>query len=286
MTARGGLGDAADRRDPFRPCIATSAWRAGAPRAVDDEAVLDQEVVGHVRSALRPCQLPERAQSDQRFRRCRMVRRSLRRSAGRARRSPPHRRRARKALTNARCPDEMPHGRCSRRPACIGVRTAVNRMACRGEEGPRGELARGDASRRRKSRARRFVRGLRGGDRDCLRLRLEGRPRARARLLPLLAGTDRGGARASSLLAQSWRGRAVGGGAEGLWPDRSGAVRAAMLLGGLVLSAVLLDPAGFRITAFVFTTALLVALGVRRPVVIAAFALVAASVCSTSSITG
>jgi putative tricarboxylic transport membrane protein len=75
------------------------------------------------------------------------------------------------------------------------------------------------------------------------------------------------------LLAQSWRGRSVGDGAEGRWPDRSGALRAAVLLGGLVLSALLLSPAGFRLTALVVTAALLVGLGVRRPVVIAVFAL-------------
>ena len=77
------------------------------------------------------------------------------------------------------------------------------------------------------------------------------------------------------LLAQSWRGRPIGDGAEGLWPDRAGALRSTVLLGGLVLSALLLAPAGFRVTAFVVTAGLLVALGVRRPVVIAAFALVA-----------
>jgi hypothetical protein len=71
------------------------------------------------------------------------------------------------------------------------------------------------------------------------------------------------------------RGRAIGGGAEGLWPDRAGALRAAALFGGLVLYALLLEPAGFRLTALIVTAALLVALGVRRPVVIAAFALVA-----------
>ena len=38
-------------------------------------------------------------------------------------------------------------------------------------------------------------------------------------------------------------------------------------------AAVLLAPAGFRVTALLFTAALLVALGVRRPVAIAAFAL-------------
>ncbi len=77
------------------------------------------------------------------------------------------------------------------------------------------------------------------------------------------------------LLAQSWRGGSIGGNGEELWPDRAGAWRAAALLGGLVLSALLLEPAGFRVTAFVVTAALLVGLGVRRPVVIAAFAVVA-----------
>ena len=76
------------------------------------------------------------------------------------------------------------------------------------------------------------------------------------------------------LLAQSWRGRSIGEVPEALWPDRAGALRALALVGGLILSALLLSPAGFRATAFVFTAALLVALGVRRPVVIAVFALV------------
>ena len=79
------------------------------------------------------------------------------------------------------------------------------------------------------------------------------------------------------LLAQSWRGHAIGDGAEGAWPDRAGALRAAVLLGGLVLSALLLAPAGFRLTTFVVTACLLVALGVRRPLVIAAFALAASA---------
>ncbi len=75
------------------------------------------------------------------------------------------------------------------------------------------------------------------------------------------------------LLAQSLRGRAIGDGAEGLSPDRAGALRAAALLGGLVLTALLLEPAGFRATALVVTAGLLVALGVRRPLAIGAFAL-------------
>ena len=77
------------------------------------------------------------------------------------------------------------------------------------------------------------------------------------------------------LLARSWRGGSVGDGAEARWPDRPGAFRAAALLAGLILSALLLEPVGFRLTALVVTAALLVALGVRRPVVIVACALAA-----------
>jgi FtsH-binding integral membrane protein len=84
-----------------------------------------------------------------------------------------------------------------------------------------------------------------------------------------------GAALALFLLAQSLRGREIGDGAEGRWPDRSGALRAAALLGGLVLAAALLAPAGFRTTAFVVTAAMLFALGVRRPLAIGAFALAA-----------
>jgi len=75
------------------------------------------------------------------------------------------------------------------------------------------------------------------------------------------------------LLAHSWRGRFIGDEAAALWPDRAGALRTLALVGGLVLSAVLLSPAGFRVTALVFTAAMLVALGARRPLAIAAFAL-------------
>jgi putative tricarboxylic transport membrane protein len=75
------------------------------------------------------------------------------------------------------------------------------------------------------------------------------------------------------LLARSWRGRSIGDGATALWPDRAGALRALTLVGGLILSAAFLAPAGFRATALVFTAVLLFALGVRRPVAIAAFAL-------------
>jgi putative tricarboxylic transport membrane protein len=77
-----------------------------------------------------------------------------------------------------------------------------------------------------------------------------------------------------ALLVQSWRSPSIGDGARSLWPDRAGALRAVALLGGLVLSAVSFSPIGFRVTAFVFTAALIVALGARRLVAIGLFALV------------
>jgi putative tricarboxylic transport membrane protein len=86
-----------------------------------------------------------------------------------------------------------------------------------------------------------------------------------------------GAALCLTLLVQSLRSRPIGDGAEGHWPDRAGALRAAVLLGGLALSALLLEPAGFRVTTFVVTAGLLLALGVRRPVAIAAFALAASA---------
>ncbi len=79
------------------------------------------------------------------------------------------------------------------------------------------------------------------------------------------------------LLLVSLRGRTIGEGGEGgeaQWPDRAGAWRAIVLLGGLASAAVALETLGFRLTAFAFTSLLLIGLGVRRPVVIAVFALV------------
>ena len=58
-----------------------------------------------------------------------------------------------------------------------------------------------------------------------------------------------------------------------LLPHGDGARRAAALLAGLVAAALLLQPLGFRIAMLVFTAGLLLALGVRRPVAIAVFAL-------------
>ena len=60
-----------------------------------------------------------------------------------------------------------------------------------------------------------------------------------------------------------------------LLPRGEGARRAGMLLGGLALGALALQPLGFRLTTLVFCAALLFALGVRRPVLIALFALAA-----------
>jgi len=62
---------------------------------------------------------------------------------------------------------------------------------------------------------------------------------------------------------------------ETLLPKGEGARRAAALLAGLVAAALVIQPLGFRLTMLVFTAGLLAALGVRRPVPIIAFALVA-----------
>lgn len=83
-----------------------------------------------------------------------------------------------------------------------------------------------------------------------------------------------GAALGGSLLVQAWRGRAVIEGEPATWPDRAGAIRATLMLAGTAAAAVLLEPLGFRLTALVFTIALLLALGVRRPLVILVFGLV------------
>jgi len=76
-----------------------------------------------------------------------------------------------------------------------------------------------------------------------------------------------------ALLVQSWRGHSIGEGAQALLPRGEGARRAAALLAGLVAAALLLQPLGFRLAMLIFTAGLLLALGVRRPVAIAIFAL-------------
>lgn len=83
-----------------------------------------------------------------------------------------------------------------------------------------------------------------------------------------------GAALSALLLAVSVRGGSIGEGGAAAWPDRAGAGRAATLLAGLVAAALAFEPLGFRLTALAFTALLLVALGVRRPVVIALFALI------------
>ena len=77
------------------------------------------------------------------------------------------------------------------------------------------------------------------------------------------------------LLVQNFRGRSIEDNPQGLLPHGEGARRAAVLLGGLVLAARVLQPLGFRLTMLVFTAGLLLALGVRRPLAIGAFALAA-----------
>lgn len=76
------------------------------------------------------------------------------------------------------------------------------------------------------------------------------------------------------MLVQSWRGRLVLEGDESRWPDRSGGVRTAWLLAGIATAALLFEPLGFRLTAFAFTTSMLLVLGVRRPILIIVFGLV------------
>ncbi len=76
-----------------------------------------------------------------------------------------------------------------------------------------------------------------------------------------------------ALLVQSWRGHAIGEDARALLPRGESGRRAAALLGGLVVAALLLQPLGFRLSMLIFTAGLLLALGVRRPVTIAVFAL-------------
>jgi hypothetical protein len=76
-----------------------------------------------------------------------------------------------------------------------------------------------------------------------------------------------------ALFVQSWRGRAIGEGTQALLPRGEGARRVAALVAGLAVVSLLLQPLGFRLAMLVFTVGLLLALGVRRPVLIALFAL-------------
>lgn len=78
----------------------------------------------------------------------------------------------------------------------------------------------------------------------------------------------------ATLFVQSWRGHSIGEGAIALLPSGEGARRAASLLAGLVVVALVLVPLGFRLAMLIYTVGLLLAMGVRRPITIAIFALV------------
>jgi len=76
-----------------------------------------------------------------------------------------------------------------------------------------------------------------------------------------------------ALFVQSWRGHAIGDSTQALLPRGEGARRVGALVAGLAVAALLLQPLGFRLAMLVFTAGLLLALGVRRPLLIAGFAL-------------
>lgn len=77
-----------------------------------------------------------------------------------------------------------------------------------------------------------------------------------------------------TMLVQSVRGQLILEGDESKWPNRVGAIRTGLLLIGTAVAALVFEPLGFRLTAFLFTMAMLLVLGVRRPVVIIVFGLV------------
>ena len=76
-----------------------------------------------------------------------------------------------------------------------------------------------------------------------------------------------------ALLVQSWRGGSIAEVPQAFLPAGDGARRAVSLLAGLAVAALVLLPLGFRIAMLFFSAGLLVALGIRRPVAIALFAL-------------
>ena len=93
-----------------------------------------------------------------------------------------------------------------------------------------------------------------------------------AGFFPFVLGTL-GVALSVALFVQSWRGHAIGEGTQALLPRGEGAWRVAALLAGLAVAALLLQPLGFRLAMLVFTVGLLLALGVRRPILIVILAL-------------
>ena len=76
-----------------------------------------------------------------------------------------------------------------------------------------------------------------------------------------------------ALLVLSSRGSSIAESPQALLPHGEGARRSGSLLAGLVIGTLMLQPLGFRLAMLVFTAGLLVALGVRRPLVIIVFAL-------------
>jgi putative tricarboxylic transport membrane protein len=70
-----------------------------------------------------------------------------------------------------------------------------------------------------------------------------------------------------ALMVKGWEG------GQALLPDGRALGLIGMLVAGLVAAAVLLQPLGFRLTMLAFCVALLLALGVRRPLPIAIFSL-------------
>jgi putative tricarboxylic transport membrane protein len=80
------------------------------------------------------------------------------------------------------------------------------------------------------------------------------------------------------LLAQAVRKPIPGHEGEDLMPDRPAIRRILAVLVLLCAAALLLDPLGFRLTALLFTAALLCALGARSLIAIAIFALTASFV--------
>ena len=76
-----------------------------------------------------------------------------------------------------------------------------------------------------------------------------------------------------ALLVQSLRGSSIAESPQAVLPRGDSARRSSVLLAGIVIATLLLPPLGFRLTMLVFSAGLLVALGVRRPVMIVVFAL-------------
>lgn len=82
-----------------------------------------------------------------------------------------------------------------------------------------------------------------------------------------------GGLLAVALIVEVTRATDMGPEATELVPDKPAMLRILAVLGLLALTALLFEPLGFRVSAFLFTALLLPALGVRAPITILVFAL-------------